>query len=53
MGKDEKSRIYTIWFYLFLGSFLSGVLLMNFGSDRLLGEEGIFSASSMNRLKYV
>lgn len=53
MGKDEKSRIYTIWFYLFLGSFLSGVLLMNFGSDRLLGEKGIFSASSMNRLKYV
>ena len=53
MNRMEKSRIYTVWFYLFLGSFLLGVLVMNFGNELFLGEEGIFSIASMSRLKYV
>ena len=53
MAQKEKKRIYAIWFYLFLGSFLIGVLIMNFGNEQLLGEDGIFSAASINRLKFV
>ena len=53
MNRMEKSRIYTVWFYLFLGSFLLGVLVMNFGNELFLGEEGIVSIASMSRLKYV
>lgn len=53
MRKNEKSSIYIIWFYLFLGSFLLGVVAMNFGNEFLLTEEGIFSPASINRLKYI
>lgn len=53
MNKSEKIRIYRIWFYLFLGSFFLGMLLMNMGNEMLLGDEGIFNAASMNRLKYI
>jgi len=30
-----------------------GVLILNMADDALLGEEGIFSAASINRLKYI
>lgn len=30
-----------------------GMLLMNMGNEMLLGDEGIFNAASMNRLKYI
>lgn len=53
MNRAEKSRVYRIWLYLFLGSFLAGVLIMNMANDTLLGEEGIFSTTSINRLKYI
>lgn len=53
MNKTEKSRVYRIWLYLFLGSFLAGVLIMNMANDALLGEEGIFSSASLYRLKYI
>lgn len=53
MNKAEKSRIYTLWLYLFLGSFLLGVIVMNMGNETLLSENGIFSTASINRLKYI
>lgn len=53
MNRSEKNRVYRIWLYLFLGSFLTGVLIMNMADDMLLGEEGIFSTTSINRLKYI
>ncbi|MDO4304510.1 MAG: stage II sporulation protein M [Bacillota bacterium] len=53
MNRSEKNRVYRIWLYLFLGSFLTGVLIMNMADDILLGEEGIFSTTSINRLKYI
>lgn len=49
----EKNNIYAIWFYLFLGSFLLGIVVMNMGSNLFLIEDGIFSAASVNRLKYI
>lgn len=52
MFKEERTIIYRRWCYLFAISFLLGILLMNLCSDLFLGEEGIFNASSMNRLKY-
>lgn len=53
MNRAGRSNIYMKWFYLFLGSFLLGVFIMNMGNDRLLTENGIFSAASVNRLKYI
>lgn len=53
MQRSERNGIYIIWFYLFLGSFLLGVIAMNFGNEFLLTEEGIFSPASINRLKYI
>lgn len=53
MLKGGKNSIYIRWFYLFLGSFLLGVMVMNLGTNFFLSEEGIFSIASMNRLKYI
>lgn len=53
MNRTEKNRIYTFWLYLFFGSFLLGVIVMNMGNETLLSEDGIFSMSSINRLKYI
>ncbi len=53
MQRKGKNSIYMIWFYLFLGSFLLGVVAMNFGNEFFLTEEGIFSTASINRLKYI
>ena len=53
MNRAEKNRIYTFWLYLFFGSFLLGVIVMNMGNETLLSEDGIFSMSSINRLKYI
>ena len=50
---NGKNQIYMLWFYLFLGSFFLGVFLMNMGNETLLTEEGIFSVTSVNRLKYI
>lgn len=43
----------STWFYLFLGGFILGVLLMNLGDELFLTEDGIFSTSEMLRLKYL
>lgn len=53
MYRKERNGMVSLWFYLFLGGFLLGVLLMNAGCDVLLTEEGIFAASDINRLKYL
>lgn len=51
MYQQEKRRIYSRWFYLFLLGFLAGILLMNLGSSDSLREEGIFSTSVMGRIQ--
>ncbi len=53
MLRNGKSNIYVLWFYLFLGSFLLGIVAMNLGNEFFLSEDGIFSTASMNRLKYI
>jgi len=53
MSKAEKSKVYLLWFYLFLGSFLLGVFIMNMGNEALLTDNGIFSSTSMGRLRYI
>lgn len=53
MQKNGKNSVYVLWFYLFLGSFLLGVVAMNLGNDIFLSDSGIFSTASMNRLKYI
>lgn len=53
MQKRGKNSVYVLWFYLFLGSFLLGVVAMNLGNNIFLSDNGIFSTSSMNRLKYI
>lgn len=53
MDKNGRRNIYIVWFYLFLGSFLVGVLIMNMGDEVLLSENGIFSHTSVSRLKYI
>ncbi len=53
MFQKQRSMVYQKWFYLFIISFLIGTLLMNFGSEKLLGDSGIFNNAAMNRLKYL
>lgn len=53
MYQKGKSYMVSIWFYLFLGGFILGVLLMNLGDDIFLSEDGIFSTSEILRLKYL
>lgn len=53
MQKRGKNSVYVLWFYLFLGSFLLGVVAMNLGNNMFLSDNGIFSTTSMNRLKYI
>lgn len=53
MSRVEKNGVYRSWLYLFLGSFLLGILIMNMGNEILLGDAGIFNTASMNRLKYI
>lgn len=53
MNKADKNRAYRIWFYLFLGSFFLGMIVMNMCNESLLGDAGIFNLASMNRLKYI
>ena len=43
MLRRERNSIYMLWSYLFLGSFLLGILTMNLGSDMFLLEM-VFSA---------
>ena len=50
---QEKNGVYRIWMMVFLFSFLLGILVMNCCNGIFLNEEGIFNASSINRLKYV
>lgn len=53
MSRAEKNGVYRSWLYLFLGSFLLGILIMNIGNEILLGDAGIFNTASINRLKYI
>ncbi|MBD5501423.1 MAG: stage II sporulation protein M [Lachnospiraceae bacterium] len=53
MYQQEKRKIYSRWFYLFLFGFLAGVLLMNLGSTGSLKEEGIFSTTVINRIQHL
>lgn len=53
MSRAEKNGVYRSWLYLFLGSFLLGILIMNMGNEILLGDTGIFNTASINRLKYI
>lgn len=53
MQRSAKNSIYIRWFYLFLGSFLLGVIIMNLGTKFFLSETGIFNTASMTRLKYI
>lgn len=49
----EGNRIYRVWFYVFWCSFFTGILLMNFGSEYFLNENGIFGSASLNRIQYL
>lgn len=53
MNKSGGNNVYALWFYLFLGSFLLGVVVMNMGNEMLLSENGIFSNASIGRLQYI
>ena len=53
MKKIGNGNVYILWFYLFLGSFLLGVLIMNMGDGVLISENGIFSQASVSRLRYI
>lgn len=53
MRKIGNGNVYILWFYLFLGSFLLGVLIMNMGDEVFISENGIFSQASISRLRYI
>lgn len=51
--RKGKTTVYRLWLFLFGAGFLSGILLMNLGSDFLLGGEAGFGENIIDRLKYV
>ena len=51
MYRQEKRKVYSRWFYIFLFGFLIGILLMNFGSNIFLKEDEVFSTAAINRLQ--
>lgn len=53
MYQQEKRKLYSRWFYLFLFGFLLGIIIMNMGSSRLLKEDEIFSTAAMNRIQHM
>lgn len=53
MYRKDRRDFLSLWFYVFLGGVILGILLMNLGSEYLVTEEGVFSVSEINRLKYL
>lgn len=51
MYRQEKRKVYSRWFYIFLFGFLIGILLMNFGSNIFLKEDKVFSTDAINRMQ--
>lgn len=49
----RKNTTYRNWLYLFVGGFLTGILLMNLGKISLLGEFGIFDTTSLERIQWM
>lgn len=50
--RQEKRTIYRMWLSVFALGFLAGILLMNLGSRRWLGEDGIFDIAALSRVQY-
>lgn len=53
MYRKGKRDFLSLWFYVFLGGVLLGIVLMNIGREWLITEEGIFSTAEIGRLKYL
>lgn len=51
--QERNNRAYRKCFLLFAAGFMLGIVLINFNSSLFAGENGIFNASSLNRMKYL
>lgn len=53
MSFQNKNGIYRLWLCIFIAGIFLGTILMNLGEDVFLGDGGIFSASALNRIRYL
>lgn len=53
MYQQEKKKIYRRWLLVFGLGFFLGILIMNFGSGRFLGEGELLDTSVLGRMRYM
>jgi len=50
---ERRSYTYPKWIFLFMAGFIAGIFLINMNSNLFVGEDGIYSTGTINRLKYL
>ena len=53
MNQQEKKKIYRTWLFVFGLGFFLGILIMNFGSDRFLGDGDLLDMTMLGRMRYM
>lgn len=53
MYQQEKKKIYRKWLFVFGLGFFLGILIMNFGSDRFLGDGDLLDMTMLGRMRYM
>ena len=50
---QNKIGVYRMWLCIFVAGIFLGTILMNLGGGLFLGDDGIFSMASLNRIRYL
>lgn len=51
--RERRYHTYQKWIFLFMAGFIAGIFLINMNSNFFVGEDGIYSTGTINRLKYL
>lgn len=51
--RERRYHTYQKWIFLFMVGFMAGIFLINMNSNFFVGEDGIYSTGTINRLKYL
>lgn len=51
--RERRYHTYQKWIFLFMAGFMAGIFLINMNSNFFVGEDGIYSTGTINRLKYL
>lgn len=50
---QNRIGVYRMWLCIFVAGIFLGTILMNLGGGLFLGDDGIFSMASLNRIRYL